>query len=111
MFEVEKTQSPKERKVIMKQENNFYVSRKYSFIPGIQEEMEDTYEISEIIGGAIIRYTCSQKGRILHEQKICVLVPFSEAKKITVFLSENSCRNGAWMDVIRDMDISYRVIA
>lgn len=94
----------------MKQENHFYISRKYSFIPGLQEETEDTYEISEAEENVIIRYICSQKGRILLEQKICVLVSFSDAKNITVFLSENSCRSDSWMDIIRDNDISFRVI-
>ncbi len=94
----------------MKQENHFYISRKYSFIPGFQEETEDTYEINETEENVIIRYTCSQKGRILLEQKICVLVPFSDAKNITVFLSENSCRGDNWMDIISDNDIPFYAI-
>ena len=105
-----KTDPSKKEEVIMKRQNHFYISRKYSFIPGLQDETEDTYEISEMKDNVIITYTCSQKGRILHEQKICALVSFPEAKNITVFLSENSCRSNIWLDIIRDKDISYRVI-
>ena len=94
----------------MKQKNHFLISRKYSFIPGFQEEAEDTYEISENEEDVIIRYTCYQKGQISHEQKIYASVPFSDAKNIIVFLSENSSRGESWLDLIRDNNISFRVI-
>ena len=102
--------SAKKEKVLMNQQNHYYISRKYSYIPGLQEETEDTYEISTLQDNVIIRYTCSHDSRILSEQKISVLVPFSKAKNIITFLSENSCRGNNWIDIIRDNDISYSVI-
>ena len=90
----------------MKQSEKFTTTHLFSSIPEIQQEALDTYEVEQTNTGVIITYSSKCNNKTLVKEKVNAPISFSLAKNLALFLSENACREQAWIQVLNDLIVN-----
>lgn len=81
--------------------DHYSITKKYSYIPGLQESSEDTFTVVSEASKIKVIFKSFGKEKIL-EEKVFSEISFERAKNVVKFLLENSVREGVWITAFED---------